>query len=146
MMTVIWGMVSPMPLKAAASQLEVSVPDNKVLTYKQAIKRSSKYVSLIRAKSDLTKITVVPKLRNSGDKWPFQTEYQSYSQTIETTGGRKSGEVSLIYSKEERRCGTIHFKLRYICLWRRRRRGVKYKFLLCQYCSKRAAETTDGRR
>ena len=98
MMTVIWGMVSPTPLKAAASQLEVSVPDNKVLTYKQGDKKEFKVCIANTGESDLTKITVVPKLRNSGDKWPFQTEYQSYSQTIETLEAGKSGEVSFDFT------------------------------------------------
>ena len=64
----------------------------------KAIKRSSKVCIANTGESDLTKITVVPKLRNSGDKWPFQTEYQSYSQTIETLEAGKSGEVSFDFT------------------------------------------------
>ena len=98
MTTMIWGMACPVPLKAATSGMSVTVPDNKVLTYKQGDKKDFKVYITNTGENRLNKITIVPKLRNSGDKWPFQTEYQSYSQTIETLEAGKTGEVSFDFT------------------------------------------------
>lgn len=98
MTTMIWGMACPALLKAAASGMSVTVPDNRVLTYKQGDKKEFKVYITNTGENRLNKITIAPKLRNSGDKWPFQTEYQSYSQTIETLEAGKTGEVSFDFT------------------------------------------------
>lgn len=98
MTAMVWGMVRPAAIQAAASGIAVTVPDNKVITYKQGDKKNFKICIANTGENTLNSITIAPKLRNNGDKWPFQTEYQSYSQTIDTLEAGQKGEVSFDFT------------------------------------------------
>lgn len=94
---VVLGNTGTLPVKAAPDQetvkLEMSVPENKVLTYRAG--ESKKFTLKVKntGTTDLTEIQITPKLGDQGDKWPFETQYQSYSARLD---GLKQGEEGTV--------------------------------------------------
>lgn len=80
------GMTAPLRAEAQSIENEVivtapllSVPDNKVLTYTYQ-KAQDFVINVTNPGSEQLKDVVVrPVLEDSSDKWPFKTDYQSYS-------------------------------------------------------------------
>lgn len=98
---VCWGMAAPLSLKAASGQVSVTVPDNKVLTYRQGDKKEFKLCVANTGEKTINKITISPNLKDSAEKWPFQTEFQSYSQSIEFLEAGQTQEVSFDFKARE---------------------------------------------
>ena len=98
------GVMGPLPVKAAAG-ISVTTPDNKVLTYQAG--QSQDFILNIANTGDtkLTDITISPKLRNNSDKWPFKTDYQSYTgkiDSLEASGADGSqGSVKFSFAQRE---------------------------------------------
>lgn len=95
------NVAGPMQVKAAGPALDVSVPDNKVLTYKY--NEAQDFVINVKNTGDvpLTNITISPKLRNNSDKWPFKTEYQSYAGKIEALEAGGTGNVTFSFTERD---------------------------------------------
>ena len=98
------GVMGPLPVKAAEG-LSVTTPDNRVLTYQAG--QSQDFILNIANTGDtkLTDITISPKLRNNSDKWPFKTDYQSYTgkiDSLEAAGNEGSqGSVKFNFAQRE---------------------------------------------
>ncbi len=76
------SVLGPIPAKAAAPALEVNTPDNKAITYKYGEPQDFVLKVTNTGDTKLTNIVISPKLRNNSDKWPFKTEYQSYTEVV----------------------------------------------------------------
>ena len=72
----------PIPAKAAEPALEVNTPDNKAITYKYGEPQDFVLKVTNTGDTKLTNIVISPKLRNNSEKWPFKTEYQSYTEVV----------------------------------------------------------------
>ena len=88
------SMAIPVKVKAAGSGMELSVPDNKVLTYEAGGKALEfKVVVSNTGTTGLKNITVGPDMGSTPAEWPFKTEFQSYTQKIDTLA---AGEVKTV--------------------------------------------------
>lgn len=89
------------PDRKAGTKVEISVPDNKVQVYEAG--ETQDFVLNIKNEGTekLTNVTVSPRLRNSGEKWPFKTEYQNYIQTIETLPSGQEAEIRFPFTARE---------------------------------------------
>ena len=85
----------------AGPSVKVSVPDNKVLTYKYREKQDFILNVTNTGDQDLSNVTVEPILKEEGEKWPFQTEYQSYSETIALLPRGETAQVKFTFTERD---------------------------------------------
>lgn len=91
----------PVPAKAAAPAIEVETPENKVITYKYG--ESQDFILIVTNTGDtkLTNIVITPKLRKNSDKWPFKTEYQSYTEVLKELNPSAKAEVKFNFTQRD---------------------------------------------
>lgn len=98
---------SYIPVKAAdgAKQIpsvEITMPDNKVPTYE--IGKSKDFILNIKnnGNSTIKNFMIAPKLRaNDAGEWPFKTEYQKYSKTIEEIPSGKTAQAKFAFTQRD---------------------------------------------
>lgn len=102
--TLLWKV----PVQAAGKEkeeemsVEVTVPDNKALTYQY--RKSQDFVMNIKntGKEELTNFVIEPELRgDDADKWPFKTDYQKYSGKIKKLAPGKSAQVKFAFTQRD---------------------------------------------
>lgn len=80
----VFGMVCPHQQVLAASGIEVSVPENKVLTYQQGETKTFTLEVKNNSAGEIRNLKLTPRMQDSQGEWPFDTEYQSYTLTKES--------------------------------------------------------------
>lgn len=95
-LAVIFMMVTPAITKAGNTGLTLSVPDNKVPTYKAKQENQPEFQVIVTNNGDtpVTKVEVKPELKSNGDEWPFIIDNQNYSKTIDSIAAKSSATVS----------------------------------------------------
>lgn len=105
---------SPAP---KAAQIEVKVPDNKVLTYEYQ-KAKDFILQVTNTGGEAIKnLEIGPDLQgDDNSKWPFKTDYQKYSETIEELKAGESKQVKFSFTERDDVPSaryTIHFTYTY---------------------------------
>lgn len=95
--------LTPVQVKAAdpASDLTLSVPGDKVLTYQY--QKAQKFVVNVTNNSaaDITNIVVRPELKDDGSQWPFKTESQKYEGKIASLAAGKTAQVEFNFTERD---------------------------------------------
>lgn len=84
-----------------ASPIALSIPEDKVPSYKAGEKKNFTLNVENTGEETLTDICIEPKLRKNADKWPFKTEYQNYGETIEKLEKGEKEEVTFVFTARE---------------------------------------------
>lgn len=101
MAVVMVGVIPVHAAEPAGPSVKVSAPDNKVLTYKYREKQDFVLNVTNTGDQDLANVTVEPILKEEGEKWPFQTEYQSYSETIALLPRGETAQVKFTFMERD---------------------------------------------
>ena len=80
--------------RAASARIQVSVPENKVTTYRQGETKSFVLELKNSGTEELKNVKVVPRLEGEEGQWPFATEYQSYEAEKESMAPGETWQAS----------------------------------------------------
>lgn len=95
--------VSAMPAQkaeAAVPELSIASKDNKVPVYQAG--KAQKWTLVISNNTDnaMENVVIAPELGDTGDAWPFQTDFQSYRETI-SIPAKSQREVAFEFTQRE---------------------------------------------
>lgn len=82
-------------------ELELKVPEDKVPTYKPG--KAQDFVLNVTNKGTKAaeNIVIEPNLQDSHDKWPFKTDYQSYSAKIDKLEPKDTAQVKFSFTQRD---------------------------------------------
>ena len=80
--------------RAASARIQVSVPENKVTTYRQGETKSFVLELKNSGTEELKNVKAVPRLEGEEGQWPFATEYQSYEAEKESMAPGETWQAS----------------------------------------------------
>lgn len=96
--------VSAMPAQkaeAAVPELSIASKDNKAPVYQAG--KAQKWTLVISNNTDnaMENVVIAPELGDTGDAWPFQTDFQSYRKTISILPANSQEEVAFEFTQRE---------------------------------------------
>lgn len=108
---------SDTPTAPKTPQIEVKVPDNKVLTYEYQKAKDFILQVTNNGSASIENLEIGPDLQgDDNSKWPFKTDYQKYSEKIEELKAGESKQVKFSFTERDdvpTARYTIHFTYTY---------------------------------
>lgn len=95
-------MVKPAEIQAASPEIiTIKAKDNKVPVFQAG--QSQKWTITVTnsTSQSLSQVTLAPELGDSGESWPFKTEYQDYKQSVDVIPAGKSCDFTFEFVQRE---------------------------------------------
>lgn len=95
-------MVKPAEIQAASSEIiTIKAKDNKVPVFQAG--QSQKWTITVTnsTSQSLSQVTLAPELGDSGESWPFKTEYQDYKQSVDVIPAGESCDFTFEFVQRE---------------------------------------------
>lgn len=86
--------------EAAAPELSIASKDNKAPVYQAGKAQKWTLVISNHTNHDMENVVIAPELGDTGDAWPFQTDFQSYRKTISIPANSQE-EVAFEFTQRE---------------------------------------------
>ena len=95
-------MVKPAEIQAASPEIiTIKAKDNKVPVFQAG--QSQKWTITVTnsTSQSLSQVTLAPELGDSGESWPFKTEYQDYKQSVDVIPAGESCDFTFEFVQRE---------------------------------------------
>ena len=95
-------MVKPAEIQAASPEIiTIKAKDNKVPVFQAG--QSQKWTITVTnsTSQSLSQVTLAPELGDSGESWPFKTEYQDYKKSVDVIPAGKSCDFTFEFVQRE---------------------------------------------